>query len=154
MAESKFNFRLESLLDVRRAAEKECQRKLAEIQQQIQLLMREIEDTQARIAAEDKALTSEKLVGTLDMLYIAHEKRFVGNLHMKIVLALQRVAASEVSLNAARAKLLAAARDRKVIEKLKEKQLARWRAEQDKKESAQLDELATQMTLRQQMEAF
>jgi flagellar export protein FliJ len=67
---------------------------------------------------------------------------------VKIVLGMQKLAAMETTLNAARAELLAAARDRKVIERLKEKQLARWRAEQERKEAALLDEIGTQLAIR------
>ena len=73
---------------------------------------------------------------------------------MKIALTLQLLSATEKKLAVARVELLAAARNRKVIEKLKEKQLARWRAEQDRKEADLLDELGTQLTLRQQASPF
>src|ERR1035437_7784543 len=128
MAEPRFEFRLEGVLEHRRSIEKEHQRKVAGIQQQVQVLMRQIRDAQLRIAMENKALTAEKLTGTLDMQYIAHEKKYVGNLHVFIALTMQRVAEVEQILAAARAELLVAAKARKVIEKLKEKQLERWRA--------------------------
>jgi len=46
------------------------------------------------------------------------------------------------------AELLAAARARKVIEKLREKQFQRWRAQQERKDAALMDEIATQLDLR------
>src|SRR5437763_912215 len=113
---------------------------------------RQIRDAQLRSAVENKALASEKLVGTLDMQYIAHEKRFVGNLHVHIALTMQRLAEVEKTLSAARTELFVAAKARKVIEKLREKQFARWRAELDRKEAMALDEIGTQNALRQAME--
>jgi flagellar protein FliJ len=148
MAIARFHFKLEALLAHREQIEKEKQRKFATIQGEIQALARQLQETHARIAAENRTLTATQLTGKLDMQYIAHEKRYVGNLHVKIVLGMQKLAAMEGTLNAARAELLAAARDRKVIEKLKEKQQARWRAEQDRKEAALLDEIGTQLALR------
>src|SRR4051812_9981198 len=129
MAEPRFEFRLEALLEHRRSIEKEHQRTVAAIQQQIQAIMRQIQNAQMRIAMENRTLTSEKLVGSLDMQYIAHEKRFVGNLHLHIAVTMQKLAGVEQTLAAARAELLQAAKARKVMEKLREKQLARWRAE-------------------------
>jgi flagellar FliJ protein len=152
MAVARFHFKLEALLDHRQRVEKEKQRKLAVIQQEVQVITRQLQETHARIAAENKTLTATALTGTLDMQYIAHEKRFVGNLHIKIVLGMQKLAGLEKTLNAARAELLAAARDRKVIEKLKEKQLARWRLEQDRKEAALMDEIGTQLAIRSALE--
>src|SRR5579884_1934046 len=100
MAEPKFIFRLEALFDLRKRVEKEHQRRVAEIQQQIQKFIRDIQDAEARISTENRALAGEKLVGRLDMQYITHEKRFVGNLHMKIVLTMQELAKTEQRLAA------------------------------------------------------
>jgi flagellar FliJ protein len=149
MAQPRFEFRLEALLDHRKQIEKEHQRKVADIQQQIQKLLREIQDAEARISAENRTLSTQKLVGKLDMQYISHEKRYVGNLHMKIVLTMQQLAKTQQLLAAARAELLTAARSRKVIEKLREKQFARWRAEQDRKDAALMDEIGTQAAIRE-----
>ena len=149
MPQPKFIFRLESLLDHRKQIEKEHQRRVAEIQQEIQKLLNDIRAAEERISTENRALASEKLVGTLDMQYISHEKRFVGNLHMKIVLTMQQITRTEQILAAARAELLAAARARKVIEKLREKQFRRWREEQDRKDSALMDEIGTQTAIRE-----
>jgi flagellar FliJ protein len=148
MAQPRFEFRLEALLEHRKQIEKEHQRKVAEIQQQALALTRQIKDAQTRIVLENKTLTGKKLVGILDMTYIAHEKRYVGNLHVHIALTMQKLAAVEQEIAAARVELLAAAKARKVIEKLKDKQLNRWREEQSRKEAAQMDEIATQMSRR------
>ncbi len=83
------------------------------------------------------------------MQYIALEKRFVGNLHLKIALTLQKLAATEKKLAAARGELLTAAQARKVIERLKEKQFARWRMEQERKDAEAMDEIGTQLAMRQ-----
>jgi flagellar protein FliJ len=149
MAQPKFIFRLEALLEHRRQIEKEHQRRVAGIQQEIQKLVNEIRQAEERISSENRALAAEKLVGKLDMQYISHEKRFVGNLHMKIVLTMQQIARTEQLLAAARAELLAAARARKVIEKLREKQFRRWREEQERKDSALMDEIGTQTAVRE-----
>ncbi len=145
---ARFEFRLEALLAHRQQIEKEKQRRLAKIQQDIHALVQQIQETQRRIVAEDRTLGAKELTGKLDMQYIAHEKRFVGNLHMKVILGTQKLAAMEQTLNAARAELLQAAKARKVIEKLKEKQRARWILEQERKQSALMDEIGTQLVMR------
>jgi len=143
-----FDFRLEALLTHRQQIEKEAQRRMAKVQQEIQAVARQIQETRARIVAEDRTLGTKELTGTLDMQYIAHEKRFVGNLHIRIMVGMQKLAGMEQTLAAARAELLTAARARKVIEKLKEKQFARWKIEQERKESAVMDEIGTQLVMR------
>jgi len=143
-----FIFKLETVLDLRRQAEKEQQRAVAKIQQQIEHLRRQIQQTQQAISQQHRALSADKLIGRLDLSYITHEKRFVGNLQLLLVQTFQQLVAREQEMVGARAKLLEAAKARKVIEKLREKQFFRWRQEQDRKESAQLDELGTQVALR------
>jgi flagellar protein FliJ len=144
----RFVFRLEALLTHRQQVEKDKQRRVAQVQQEIQAIMRAIQESQARISAENRTLGARELTGRLDMQYIAHEKRFVGALQVKIMLAMQKLAGLEQVQAAARAELLAAARARKVIEKLKEKQWQRWRTQQERKAAAAMDEMATQLTLR------
>ena len=152
MAQPRFEFRLEALLTVRKNQEQEKLRVFAAIQQEIAAQKRTIELTRDQIVAENRTLTGRELTGKLDMAYIAHEKRYVGNLQMRIIMSLQKLAVMEQKLAGARAELLEAARQRKVIEKLREKQLARWRAELEKKETAQMDEIGTQLTIRRAAE--
>src|SRR5947208_1512702 len=119
---ARFEFRLAALLTHRQQIEKEKQRVMGKIQQEMQALMRQIQETRSRIVAENRTLGAKELTGRLDMQYIAHEKRYVGNLQVKVILSMQKLAGMEQTLAAARADLLAAAKARKVIEKLKEKQ--------------------------------
>lgn len=145
---ARFEFKLEALLTHRAQIEKDKQRRLAQVQQQIQAVLRKIQDAETRIREENRTLGTKELTGVLDMQYIAHEKRFVGALITRIILARQEIAAMEVTLATARKDLLAAARARKVIEKLKERQLERWRQEQERKEAAVMDEIGTQLAVR------
>jgi flagellar FliJ protein len=145
---ARFKFRLEALLTHRQQVEKEKQRRVAQIQGEIQAVVRHIQETQTRIAAENRTLGTRELTGRLDMQYIAHEKRFVGALAVRISLAMQKLAGLERTLAAARAELLVAARARKVIDKLREKQWRRWRMEQERKEAAVIDEIGTQLAVR------
>lgn len=148
MAQPRFEFRLQTLLDHRARIEKDHQRKVAEIQQQISQLMNQIQSAQQQIREQDAALAGEKLTGRLDLQYIAYEKRFVGNLHVRIVLTMQRLAGVEKTLAAAKAELLEAAKAKKVLVKLREKHHARWLADLERKETALLDEVGTQLAIR------
>src|SRR3954463_10506171 len=127
---ARFDFKLDALLTHRQHIEKEAQRRMAKIQQEILALTRQIQEPRTRILAEDRTLGTKELTGQLDMQYIAHEKRFVGNLHIRVILATQKMQGLEAALTAARGELVAAARARKVIEKLKETQFQRWKFEQ------------------------
>jgi flagellar FliJ protein len=145
----RFKFRLEAVLRHRAQIEKEKQRQLAAVSQQIQILVRQIHETQARIGEENRTLGARELTGRLDMQYIAVERRFVGNLHLRIALAMEKIRELEKQEAAARAELLHAARQRKIIEKLREKQLATWRVEQERKDAALTDEIGVQLAVRE-----
>lgn len=145
---ARFEFRLEALRQHREQIEKEKQRKLAAVGQQIQAVLGHIKETQTRIAEENRTLGTKELTGSLDMQYIATGKRYVGNLHLRIALAMERLRDLEKQHAAARAELLNAATDRKVIEKLREKQLTAWRQELERKDAAQTDEIGIQLAAR------
>lgn len=139
---ARFEFSLEALVTQRERVEKEKQRRVAAVQQEIQAVMRGIQDIHARISQENRTLGARELTGRLDMQYIAHEKRFVANLQIKAAGEMKRLTGLEQALSLARAELMAAARARKVLEKLREKHFSRWRAEQERKETAEMDEIA------------
>jgi flagellar FliJ protein len=148
MAQPKFIFRLEPLLDIRKQAEKDKQLAMAKVQQRINALIKAIQDAQAIIAGQNKQLAAEKLTGTLDLAYIAHQKRYVHTLNVHIAQNLQKIQGEQQNLAAARKELLEASRERKIIEKLREKQHQRWLADQARIESAAIDEIGTQLALR------
>lgn len=153
MPQPKFIFGLETLLDMRKQVEKDKKLALAQVQQRIAAVQKQIQDAHAAITRQNRQLAQEKLVGRLDLSYISTEKRYVNSLHVLIAQCLQKLVEEERHLATARAALLAAARDRKVLEKLREKQHARWLAEQNRIESAQLDEIGTQLALRRLAES-
>lgn len=152
MAEAKFKFSLEPLLDVRKEVEKEKQRKVGKIQQEENELLNKIRGMEQTIRDQTRFLATQKLTGMLDLTYITQGKVYVGNLNFRIIQTMQQAAVVRQRLNQAKAELLEAARARKVIEKLKEKQLKRWQEEQARKEAAFMDEIGTQLALRRMRE--
>lgn len=152
MAEAKFKFSLEPLLDVRKEAEKEKQRKVGQIQQEEAELLNKIRSMEQTIRDQTSFLATQKLTGLLDLTYITQGKVYVGNLSLRIMQTMQQVAQVRQRLNLAKKELLEAAKARKVIEKLKEKQHRRWLEEQARKEAAFMDEIGTQLALRRMRE--
>jgi flagellar export protein FliJ len=57
----------------------------------------------------------------------------------------QKTALAGRAVEEARGELVEAAKGRKAIEKLREKQLERWRAQQSRKQLDELDEIGTQL---------
>jgi flagellar export protein FliJ len=152
MPQPRFIFPLQPLLEHRLRLEKDQMRIVSTIQQQANTLITQIQNAQQSIAAENKKLSADHLTGKLNLPYIATEKRYVGQLQMLVASTYQRLAIIDQQLGAAKAQLLIAARARKVLEKLRQKQHARWLAEINRKEAEFLDEIGTQLALRKMLE--
>src|SRR5690606_34568505 len=95
---------------------------------------------------------SHHLVGRLDMNLLAAHRRFLASGQRKAMQIAQRMALVQQQIQAAQAALAAAARDRKVLEKLRERHQTRWQLEQSRKETIELDEIATRLGAETMME--
>jgi flagellar FliJ protein len=144
----RFRFRLEALLTARRMAERERQRAVAEIERQRLNLEGRLRHMQDDIASARQDLRGS-LVGTLD----AHALRMHAASSLQHMRLAQRLvlelAGVHKRLEMERARLIEASRARRAIELLRERRFAQWKAEQDKAETAALDELAVIAAARQ-----
>ena len=141
MAAKKFKFRLDPLLNLRKHREKERQKEHAvvvdEVQKQKQLngnLDTARVDTldYQRSRLDGRLSVPEALICSRYIMKLKRQ-RMAGN---ELLYALQKDAEKK------RAKLVEAARDRKIFEKLKEKQQLRHNFEIEKQEQKELDEVA------------
>lgn len=150
---ARFVFKLEALLEARQRAEKDRQRELAEraavvveCEQQLKNL-----DTQVKTATDD--VRENHLTGKLDLNFLAAHRRFLGAMQRSAMDVVQKLANASKRVDEARVVLVEAAKQRKVIEKLREKQLERWKAEQARRELADLDEVGGQIAFSNLSEA-
>lgn len=150
---ARFVFKLDAVLKQRRLIEDHRKKALADLLRQRVELENSIRDMQ-RTISDDKRTMTGSLVGRVDVTRIRQHALHVGQVTRRAMQHTLRMAGLHRHIDAARAALLAAARNRKAIELLRERQLERWRREQDKKESAALDELATQAHGRKMLEAM
>jgi flagellar FliJ protein len=145
---ARFEFKLEGVLRHRLNIERERQREFALVQAQMQQLHGELRalDLSARDATED--LRKNQLLGRLDMVFIAAHRRFVTAMQQKAMVLVKEMAALQQQVDVARAALGEAAKQRKIMEKLKEKQQQRWQSEISRKEAEELDEIGMQLSFR------
>ena len=134
----KFKFPLQPVLDQRRRAEEEqqqivAQRKRAvdEAEAELKRLNDDFRASSDRLRSEHKDLDAEKL-----RLHYAH----LQFLDRTIVSQIQVVAERRVALDRARADLLAASKERKVVEKLKDRRRDAHDAEEARIEQNELDD--------------
>jgi flagellar FliJ protein len=142
---AKFVFRFEPVLKQRKREEQERQRELATRELVAVNLQHDLKrlDESLKSAAED--LRTNHLTGAIDLNYLAAHRRFLGAMRRQGLAIVQQIAAAQVHVDEARRKLAEAAKQRKVMERLREKQFARWREDQARREQAEMDEIGSQI---------
>jgi len=145
----RFKFQLEGVLEHRKNIEEEKQRALAAVLAEMQRLKNELSDLDqlARGAVAD--LRDNRLTGHLDMSFLAAHRRFTGSVQRKAIAIAQKMALVQRQIDEARAALSEAAKQRKIIEKLRERQLERWQSQQHRQENDELDDIGMQLAFRQ-----
>lgn len=138
---SKFKFKLDSLLQVRRSAEQALQRQVAHANRErvaledgLRLLQRQISDT--------KGALREGLSGCVDMTSLRLQAAATTDAMRRAQRLVLELAGVHRRLEAARAELMEAAKRRRAIELLRERRLHAWLKDLNNSETAAIDELA------------
>src|SRR5204863_5194564 len=82
-----------------------------------------------------------------DMAFLGAHRRYILAMQRKAMELAQRMAAQQQIVDAARRALAEAAKQRKIMDKLRERQHERWKGEQSRKESEELAEVNMQLAL-------
>ncbi len=145
---AKFVFKLDSVLRQRRSIEDECQRNTAKLMRQRMILHDQLRQMQQSVTNSKRQLT-EGLTGQVDMDQISGFARFSSQVNLRANTIVRQLSQLETQVLEAQKKLLAAMRDRKALDLLRDKQLRAWQRVTRRRESARLDDLAAQAYTRQ-----
>ena len=145
----KFVFPLEAVLRHRERAEDERRRELAVCQADMARLQQELKALNDSMRASAQDMKDNRLVGTLDVAYLAAHRRYTVATQRKGMLLVQEMARQQRKVDEAQRLLAEAAKERKVMEKLRERQHERWRGDAARKEMAEADEVGAQFGYRQ-----
>jgi flagellar export protein FliJ len=143
---AKFVFNLEAVLRQKAHIEKEKQRELALIQRQMTDLQAELRALNDSVQTATGDIRDNHLVGKLDMQFLAAHRRFMAATQRKGTEIVQRMALVQKQVDQAQRALAEAAKNRKAMEKLKERAHERWKTAMNHKEFLAADELNTQMS--------
>lgn len=143
---ARFRFRLQAVLRHRLQIEEERQRALAVVQQQLTAMTNELKAMDDQVEQANNDLRANHLVGPVDVGYLTAHRRFIVGVRRQAMQLVQRMAMVQKQVDEARLALAEAAKQRKIIEKLREKQLDRWRQESARKEGDALDEIGMQIS--------
>ena len=145
----KFVFNLEPVLRHRLHVEQERQRELAAAQAEMTRLQRELKSLNDALQASSSEMKAGHLTGTLDVNYLAAHRRYTVAMQRAGQVIVQDMARQQRKVDEAQRLFSEAAKERKVLEKLRERQREGWEAEVRRKELAELDEVGMQLARRQ-----
>jgi flagellar FliJ protein len=148
---AKFVFKLAALLRQRKREEQECQRLLAEQAAVVNAAEEAVRRINESVQAGHEDVRRH-LMGKLDMGFLTAHRRFMIATQRQAADLVQKVAIAKKLLEEARVKLTEAAKRRKAIEKLREKQFERWTADQARRETALSDEIGSQLAYHNMLE--
>lgn len=145
---ARFEFNLEGVLRHRKNVERQRQRDLAAEQAKMRPLEQKLRELDESVRQATQEIRGQHLVGRLDLAYLAGHRRFIAATQRQAMSLAQKMALVQREIDAARKRLADAARERRIIEKLREREFTQWRAEMEKKESQENDEIGMQLALR------
>lgn len=149
---AKFVFKFDGVLRQREHIETMRQRELAVVQQEMTRLQTELRQLNESVATSTDDLRSNHLTGRLDLSFLAAHRRFMLAMQRKAMGLVQQIAAVQKRVDAAQAALAEAAKQRKIMEKLREKSFERWRSELARKEMMETDEISMQIGYRNSLD--
>lgn len=148
---ARFVFPYQTLLQQRERVEDQRQRELAE-QMRLRLILtnhlRQMQET----VRESRHDLSHSLMGRVDMSQVGQFAAYSARVTQAGHAMVRRLAEVEKSLALARARLLEATSQRKALELLRDRQQTAWQQEQNRRETAALDDLALQAYRRRELE--
>ncbi|MCS6948885.1 MAG: flagellar export protein FliJ [Armatimonadota bacterium] len=136
----RFEFSLQQVLEYRQRREEQMLRAFAEAQAQ---LAHERSVLDRLLTEREACLYRSQRQNRLTIEILTVEQNYLSALEERIEVQRERVAQAERTLEERRQALIEAQRERKALERLREKQYEQWRQEMLRAEQKALDELAT-----------
>ena len=140
---AKFTFKLDGVLAHRRRTEQQAQRVVAEKAAVVAEIEAKLRGLQGDVTAAADALRDGRLTGPLDLNYLTAHRRYAADAAQRGAGLVKQIAAAQKHVDDARRLLAEAAKQRKVLETLREQHHARWKAEQARRELAEADDAAS-----------
>ncbi|HOP75132.1 MAG TPA: flagellar export protein FliJ [Bacillota bacterium] len=147
----KFQFKLDTVLKLRTRIEEQRQQELRQAQYIRDEAQRQLE---YRRAQQDEMLNAyrQRVSGNLDLATMIHYDRYSAWLKQMVVLDEAHLQTCEVKVADARQRLVEASKEKKIVDKLKEKAYREYQTAELHAEIEFLDELGTSRFNRQDQE--
>src|SRR3954453_11150858 len=102
---ARFIFKLEGVLRQRKHVEQEKQRELAAKQTHLVELQNTLQGMQQSVAGSNDDVRKNRLVGRLDMAFLAAHRRFLAGMQRQALGVMQRIVLAQRAVDEARAQL-------------------------------------------------
>lgn len=149
----RFQFRLETLLRVRRLSEREVKRKVAAKQAEIARIDESSRQARREILSQEDELRSEHSVGKLDVAALSRRRSWIAHLQRTLLLNKQMRLERGRELQAVSGELSQARTQTQIVEKLRQRRWGRYLKDRDRREQAESDEMARQLLYGRQRSA-
>ena len=146
----RFAFKLDGVLEQRKNAERQRQRDVATAQKMLLKLQAEID----ALSAVSRSSAIELRSGRLSAAALAAHQRFLLSMRHKSKSLKQQHAEADRDLHDAQSALTEAAKQRKVMEKLREREHAKWAEHQRRRDAQEADDVARQIQLAERAAQF
>ena len=133
----RFTFKLQAVLDQRLHVERQRQCELADVQRGIVAIEKALTEAEVSLSHEGLKLSR----GRVDAKMLAAQARFSSAMRKKMARLREQLAAAQRQQETRQGALVEASKARKVMEKLREKQEARWNEDQQKRELVAADDV-------------
>jgi flagellar export protein FliJ len=100
-------------------------------------------DSSVRASVDD--VRKNRLLGPLDLPFLAAHRRYGLAMQRKAMGIAEKMAAIQIQVDRAKRNLSEASKQRKILEKLRERLLARWREAAERRDVAEMDEIAMRL---------
>ena len=141
----RFEFRLQTLLEVRQLREREAKRSVATKSAEIARLDRLNEQTAVEILRQQEAILADQQRGVLDLPELQRGRAWIAHLRKSIAIRQNQKAELLEQLRQLQARLREARTQTRVIEKLRERRWNEYSHDRQRREEAASDELAQQL---------
>jgi flagellar FliJ protein len=140
----RFTFKLQVLLDIRQAERKRCQRLVAQRVQSLHRLQDERQQLQQQATEALHEALRAAAGDRLDVAHLARQRYWSSQLQQQVLGSGLRISQEQRRLEAERADLARAATAARIVEKLRERQLARHVEHVERVLRREADEMAVQ----------
>jgi len=148
----KFEFKLQTLLDLREAREKEIKNELAALLSIQNIERMKQDEYRAKMAAESERFARKMREGKFSYAESMMYERFVEFGHRVIEVAQQRIDGMEGEISKVRERLVEASREKRVVEKLRERKKKEYLYELNREIAKENDDANQKLFLRKMRE--